>query len=128
MNRKASCATQNLYSYGALKEKKRIFQEPIGKELVDLVKEFSKRFHGVTATKCRQLANELAKKNNITAPVSWKKSKLAGKEWFRSFIKKYNISYRIPEATSLARATAFNRHTVNEIFDNLAQCGPRLRA
>ena len=55
-------ATQNLYGYGALKEKKRIFQEPIEKELADHVKELSKRFYGITATNCRQLAYELAKK------------------------------------------------------------------
>ena len=62
IDKKASGANQNLHGYGALKEKKQMFQEPIEKELADLVKELSKRFYGFTATKCRQLANELAKK------------------------------------------------------------------
>ena len=55
IDKKASVATQNLYGYGALKEKKRIFQKPIEKELADHVKKLSKRFYGITATKCRQL-------------------------------------------------------------------------
>ena len=79
IDKKASDATQNLYGYGALKEKKRIFQEPIEKELADNVKELLKRFYGITAAKYRQLAYELAKKNNIAAPVSWEENKLAGK-------------------------------------------------
>ena len=52
--------------------------------------------------------------------MSWEENKLAGKEWLRFFIKKYDLSYRTPEATSLARETAFNRYTVNEFFNNLA--------
>ena len=77
----------------------------------------SKRVYGITLKKCRQLTYELAKKNNITAPVSWEKNKLAGKERFCSFIKKIQHT---PEATTLARATAFSRYTVNEFFDKLA--------
>ena len=69
----------------------------------------------------------LLKKNNIAAPVSWEENKLAGKEWFRCFIKKYNISYRTPEATSLARAIAFNRYTVNKFFDHLASVMDRCK-
>ena len=69
----------------------------------------------------------LTKINNIAAPVSWEENKLAGKEWFCSFIKKYNISYRTPEATSLARATAFYCYTVNKFFDNLASVMDRYK-
>ena len=59
--------------------------------------------------------------------MSWEENKLAEKEWFHSFMKKYNISYRTPEARPLARATAFNRYTVNEFFDNLASVMDRYK-
>ena len=59
--------------------------------------------------------------------MSWEENKLAGKEWFCSFIKKYNISYRTPETTSLAISTAFNRYTVNKFFDNLASVMDRYK-
>ena len=120
MDRKASGATQNLYGYGTLKEKKRIFQKLIQKSKQIMLKNFQKIFTILLLQNVVNSHMNLLKKNNITAPVSWEKNKLAGKEWFCSFIKKYNISYGTPEAKPLSRATAFNRHIVNEFFDNRA--------
>ena len=37
MDRKASDSTENLYGYGVLKEKRKIFEEQIKKELADHV-------------------------------------------------------------------------------------------
>ena len=51
-----------MYTAMALFKKKRIFQEPIEKEVADHAKKLSKGFHSITATKCRQLAHGLAKK------------------------------------------------------------------
>ena len=60
-----------------------------------------------------QEAYELASRNNIAVPESWEKNKSAGKDWLASFMKRKNLSVQSPEATSLGRATAFNKVTVN---------------
>ncbi|GBP09108.1 Jerky protein homolog-like [Eumeta japonica] len=60
------------------------------------------------------------KSNNLIVPKAWKSNKLAGSDWFTSFLKRHPaLSIRTPEATSLARATSFNPHNVKSFFDNL---------
>jgi len=53
-------------------------------------------------------------------PDSWKKNQCAGKDWLKDFMRcRLELALQTPEATSIARATAFNRQTVNKFFLNL---------
>lgn len=45
---------------------------------------------------------------------------ILGKDWFAGFQERHGLSCRKPEATSMARSTAFNRTTVAEFFQKLS--------
>ena len=58
--------------------------------------------------------------NKITLFYWFLIEKSAGREWLRGFMARNSkISIRNPQATSLARATAFNQHTVQTFFDKV---------
>ena len=74
---------------------------------------------GFSTKSTRLLAYEFALKNNKICPSSWIKKKIAGIDWLQSFMKrKPELSLRTPEAASFARSTAFNKQTVEELFQN----------
>ena len=85
----------------------------------DLGKHLCFRFYGLTPSKVRSLAWEYASKNTIKRPQNWVTEKMAGKKWLNNFMHRYKLSLRVAEATSAAKATAFNRHNVSIFFDNL---------
>ena len=88
-----------------------VFSEQQEQELIQHVLDFEKSFYGMTTTEIRKLAYDLAVKNNIP---------LAGPDWLDGFRKRHpEISLRIPEATSVARAQGFNRVAVSRFFDIL---------
>uniref|UniRef100_A0A669B7K0 Zgc:113274 n=1 Tax=Oreochromis niloticus TaxID=8128 RepID=A0A669B7K0_ORENI len=107
--------------YSGTASAKRVFSEEVEKELAEHIKKLAEQFHGISPKKCRKLALELAGRNNIPTPSNWTEKGLAGKEWFKNFLARHHLSCRMPEATSLGRATAFNKTTVGEFFDNLAK-------
>ncbi|XP_066585533.1 uncharacterized protein [Prorops nasuta] len=75
---------------------------------------------GLSTKEVKKLAYELAIKYNLNKPPTWEENKMAGEEWLRSFMKRNpNLSVRVAQATSLARATSFNKTNVNEFYDNL---------
>lgn len=80
----------------------------------------SAMFYGLTPKHVRSLAYEMAKKSNISVPQTWADNHAAGVDWFNCFMKRHpRLSIRCPEATSLARATAFNEHNIKAFFDVL---------
>ncbi|KAJ4437211.1 hypothetical protein ANN_17346 [Periplaneta americana] len=71
----------------------------------------------LTRRSVMKLAYEIAEKNKL---ATWfnRETKSAGKEWFSGFMKRHpELSLRQPEATSLARASGFNRVVVGKFFD-----------
>ncbi|KAI4818898.1 hypothetical protein KUCAC02_004189 [Chaenocephalus aceratus] len=97
------------------------------KELADHIKTLAAMFHGIGLMKCRELAFEFAQRNSIDMPASWTRDEKAGPDWFNAFKARYHLACRVPEATSLGRATAFNKHNVGEFFDNLSKVMDRYR-
>uniref|UniRef100_A0A671QJU5 HTH CENPB-type domain-containing protein n=1 Tax=Sinocyclocheilus anshuiensis TaxID=1608454 RepID=A0A671QJU5_9TELE len=88
-------------AYRGTAEAKRVFTEELEKELADHIKKLADQFHGLTPKKCCELAD----RNNIPVPNNWKEKGLAGRDWFNNFKACHHLSCRIPEATSVGRAS-----------------------
>lgn len=78
--------------------------------------------YGLTLKSTRELAYRFAIANGKNVPQSWEKNKMAGVEWAHCFRKRNpDLALRTPEATSLSRATSFNKHNVGQFFTNLRE-------
>ena len=108
------------FGYSNCKTKNMIFRPECEADLASHIVVLAEQFHGLTRNKCRELIVEYATYNNIAIPVSWRRNGMTGNHFWISFKERNNLSIRAPEATSLARASAFNRHTVSRFFQNLA--------
>lgn len=98
---------------------RQVFSVEDEEKLVDYLKTSSDINYGLSFQSCRTLAYELACELKSPYPPSWDTNKRAGKDWMQSFMKRHkDLTYRKPENTSLARATAFNKHNVDQFFDN----------
>lgn len=99
---------------------RQVFSIDQEKELGKFVEDMSKMYYGLTVVQLRKLAYSYAATNNIPYPPAWDKTKQAGRDWYRGFLDRNpTLALRTPEATSLARSIAFNRHTVGEFFNKL---------
>ena len=88
----------------------------IEQDLVDHILLLESRFYGLTRASLLSLAYEVAEKNNVKTRFN-SETKKAGKDRLRSFLLRHpEISLRVPEATSLARAAGFNRQRVGEFY------------
>lgn len=73
----------------------------------------SKLYHCLTPKNARTLAYQFANRNNKTNPKKWNVKQETSYDWFWGFMSRYKeLSLKKPEATSLSRATSFNRHNV----------------
>ena len=76
--------------------------------------------HGLSTDKVKMLAYEFATQNQLPIPRNWADERKAGRELLSLFIKCHNLSLRTPEATTIRRATSFNRYTVGVSFRNIS--------
>ena len=101
-------------------QKKFIFNVEREAELAEYLKTCAKMHSGLTYRKVRVLAYQLAVENNISRPKTWDINKIAGNDWLKGYMKRNaSLSLRTPEATSLSRATSFNKNNLNDFFANL---------
>ena len=115
------CGPECAVGYNAVSQAQSIFPPYMEKDLAAHIQQLADQYHGLTLAKCKELAYEFAVQNNLDVPNAWKENKTAGRGWWLGFKQRLNLSIRTPEATSIGRASAFNRHNVNLYFSNLAR-------
>ena len=90
--------------------------------LTEYAKKAARLFYGISATQTRKLAYDYARTLSKDIPSSWADNERAGEDRLSGFLKRNaTISLRSPEATSLSRATSFNRFNVAKFFDILME-------
>ena len=103
-------------------ESKQVFSEAQGSELESYIKKAADIYFGLSPKDVRVLAFQCAKKFNIKMPSTWEEKECAGSDWLNGFLKRHpSLSIRVPEPTSLARATSFNRENVKNFFEKLVE-------
>ncbi|KAM3609301.1 uncharacterized protein V6R79_012743 [Siganus canaliculatus] len=99
----------------------RVFSDVQEKQLVTYLTKSADMYFGLCPKEVKKLAYQLARRSNCKYPGSWDKMEMAGKDWFRGFMRRNKqLSLRHPEPTSLSRATSFNRFNVDAFFKNLS--------
>lgn len=99
----------------------RVFTTEQETQLRDYIILAAKHNYGLTRIELRRLAYKFAIANKIAVP-QWEAEKSAGQGWLRMFRKRNPVvALRKPEATSLSRATAFNKTNVQEFFEKYKQ-------
>ena len=74
-------------------------------------------YFGLSPLDVKKLAHQYAMTTETIIPDFWKENKCAGDDCFGSFLKRHpKLSIRKSEATSMAKATSFNKHNVGLHF------------
>ncbi|XP_023942774.1 uncharacterized protein LOC112049208 [Bicyclus anynana] len=96
--------------------------------LTEYLLKLAQIFHGIGPKEVRRMAYDCAIKYKISIPNTWHTNKMAGKEWMSAFLtRNTRLSIRKPEATSLSRATSFNKTNVHDFFSKLAEVMDRFK-
>lgn len=101
---------------------KQVFTIPEENNLSEYILQASRLHCGLSTKTTRKLAYQyaVAIRPPKKIPESWSKNLSAGKDWLKDFMRRRSeLALRTPEATSMARATAFNKQTVLEFFTNV---------
>lgn len=99
------------------------FDSVTEKQFVDHLLDFEQRFFGLTTTDVRKLAFEFANRAGVSHRF-YEETQMAGWDWLKGFRKRNpSISLRTPEATSAARARAFNKPQVMKFFELFTEVG-----
>jgi hypothetical protein len=97
-----------------------VFSDEEESETEEYVLAASKLYCGLTTKDVRCLPYQYAVKNNVRIPAGWCDEQHASSDWLSSFLKQKNkLSICTPQATSLSRATNFNKHNVEMCFSIL---------
>ena len=90
---------------------RQVFSNNAENDLVMYLVDAAKMFFGLAPKEVRKLAYQFAVSLSLAVPESWSKHLSAGEDWFSCFMRRHRseISVRTPEATSLSRASSFNR-------------------
>ncbi|KAJ4435944.1 hypothetical protein ANN_18567 [Periplaneta americana] len=80
----------------------------------------SDMFYGLTLSSLRSLAFKYVQLNKINHPFS-NETQMAGVDWAINFLKRNNLSLRLPQKTSVARIMGFNRVKCDLFFNNLTE-------
>lgn len=98
----------------------RVFNEQQEREMSKYLIRCADIYFGLSQKDVRKLAYELTIKYNLSRPRTWDDNEMAGEEWFRMFMRRNSeLSVRAAQATSLSRATSFNKSNVDAFYDNL---------
>lgn len=104
----------------------KVFTNEQEKELSNYLIRCADIYFGLSTKEVRKLAFEMTVKYNLSKPSNWDENQMAGEEWFRAFmLRNPELSVRTAQATSLARATSFNKTNVSAFYDNLEKVNDR---
>ena len=113
------------FGYGTPRQ---IFNKEQEASLTEYLLKLAQIFHGIGPKEVRRMAYDCVIKYEISVPETWHTNKMAGRDWMSAFLKRNtSLSIRKPEATSLSRATSFNKSNVQEFYTKLAEVMDRFK-